>query len=381
MKAFVLNNISKAVLNDLSNKNLIVDDVNKADSILVRSFEMKDYKLPDTVLAVARAGAGVNNIPFKDYAKKGIVVFNTPGANANAVKELTLCALFLLSRDIIGGKNWVDDHKDNPDIATMAEKTKAQFAGNEIFGKKIAVLGLGKIGILVANACVHLGMEVYGYDPYLSNDNARLLDKKIKYFSKVEDCINNVDFITIHVPAIPATKGMLNQSLINKAAYGVKILNFARDTLINEDDLEKLLNENKVSKYITDFSNPRVTKFKNTIILPHLGASTSEAEDNCAVMAINQLVDYIDNGNIVNSVNLPSLNAGSKKSKHRICIIHNNAPEITTKLKTLLSDSGCNIKNMCSKVKDDLAYTIIDVDELNNVNFSTIDNIIRLRII
>ena len=292
MKAYCLNNISKVALAGLKAPDVIVEDINDADSILVRSADMHEMDLNKNILAVARAGAGVNNIPLDKYAEAGVVVFNTPGANANAVKELVLAGMLLASRDIIGGNNWIKENVANENVGKDAEKAKKAFAGNEIYGKKIAVLGLGAIGILVANACVDLGMKVVGYDPYLSIDNALKLSKKVVYEKFLNDAVRDADFITVHVPAMDSTKGMINKDVLYAATKGVVVLDFARDTLVNEKDLAEALNNGQVKKFVTDFANANVVKLPNTIVLPHLGASTDEAEDNCAFFSIGLLCKF-----------------------------------------------------------------------------------------
>jgi len=383
MKSFCLNNISKVALATLNNPDKIVEDVNEADSILVRSADMHEMKLGKNILAVARAGAGVNNIPLDDYAKEGVVVFNTPGANANAVKELVLAGMLLASRDIIGGNAWVKENQENPNVGKDAEKAKKAFAGNEIFGKKIAVLGLGAIGILVANACVDLGMKVTGYDPYLSIKNALKLNKKVNFVEKVQDAVRDADFITVHVPAMDATKGMLNKELFYQASKGVVVLDFARDTLVNEKDLEEALKNGQVKKFVTDFANANVVKLPNTIVLPHLGASTDEAEDNCALMAVAELKNFIENGNIQNSVNYPAVDAGIKPANFtRVCINHKNNPGIIAKFTNEISSKGANIESLVSQSKGEFAYTILDLDKNVDTNaLATVDGVLRVRVI
>ena len=287
MKAYCLDKISKVALATLKDGDKTVESLNEADSILVRSSKMHEMALPENILAVARAGAGVNNIPLQDYAEKGVVVFNTPGANANAVKELVIASLLLASRDIIGGNLWVKENAGDENIAKSAEKAKSQFAGNEVFHKSIAVLGLGAIGVLVANACVDLGMQVIGYDPYLSIHNAMLLNKRVTYVSSLEEAVKDVDFLTVHIPLADSTKGLIGKELISKMKDGATILNLSRDGIIDEAALENALEEGKIKKYVTDFANSNVVKMPNTMCFPHLGASTEEAEDNCALMAIS----------------------------------------------------------------------------------------------
>lgn len=380
MKAFCLNNISKVALDTIEGDDKIVETIEQADSILVRSAKMHDMALPENVLAVARAGAGVNNIPLDEYAKKGVVVFNTPGANANAVKELAIACLLLGSRDLIGGYEWVKENKDDADIAKAAEKAKAKFAGNELYHKTIAILGLGAIGVLVANACVDLGMKVIGYDPYLSIQNAMLLNKKVSYVSSLEEAVDNVDFLSVHIPLMDSTKGLINGDLLSKMKNGAVLLNLSRDGLINEEDLLKALEEGTIKKYITDFANPNVSKMPNTICLPHLGASTEEAEDNCALMAINQLKEYLENGNIVNSVNYPATDAGKKGQGVRICINHKNIPGMINNFTTVISKDGGNIASLVNKSRGEYAYTIIDTEkEVDESVLLSIEGVLRVR--
>ena len=382
MKAYCLNNISKVALATLSGADKIVEDIKDADSILVRSADMHEMDLDKNILAVARAGAGVNNIPLDKYADAGVVVFNTPGANANAVKELVLAGMLLASRDIIGGNQWVKANADNANVGKDAEKAKKAYAGNEIFGKKIAVLGLGAIGILVANACVDLGLKVIGYDPFLSIDNALKLNKKVVYEKNLNDAVRDVDFITIHVPALDSTKGMLNKDVLYAASKGVVVLDFARDTLVNEKDLEEALNNGQVKKFVTDFANANVVKLPNTIVLPHLGASTDEAEDNCAVMAVNELKDYIENGTILHSVNYPDVNAGAKSGQIRVCVNHKNAPGIIANYSAAISANGGNIVNLVSKSRGDYAYSVFDVDgKVDSDKIAKLEGVLRVRVI
>ena len=381
MKVFCLNKISPIALETLKEPDIVVNDINDADSILVRSQAMHDMSLNQNILAVARAGAGVNNIPVMEYAEKGIVVFNTPGANANAVKELVLCGLFLASRDVVGGAEWVIENKDDNDIAKTAEKAKSQFAGHEILGKTITVIGLGAIGVMVANSCIALGMKVRGYDPYLTINNAMKLSKSVEYFEKLEDAISGADFVTIHVPLMDATKGMLNKRLFNLFDDTV-LLNFSRDTLVNDDDLLEALNNGKVRKYVTDFANHKVVNMPNTLVIPHLGASTEEAEDNCAFMAIDELKHYLENGSINHSVNYPDVNCGPKESSKRVCVLHKNIPGIINKITSVISSSNTNIVNFINKSRGEYAYSVFDVDgEVDSNAIANLDNIIRIRII
>ena len=381
MKVFCLNKISPIALETIKAPDLIVNDMNSADSILVRSQVMHDMELGNNILAVARAGAGVNNIPLDKYASQGIVVFNTPGANANAVKELVLCGLFLASRDVVGGYEWVEQNKDDSDIAKTAEKAKSQFAGHEILGKTIAVIGLGAIGVMVANSCIALGMKVRGYDPYLTINNAMKLSKGVEYFEKLEEAISGADFVTIHVPLMDATKGMLNKKLFALFNDTV-LLNFSRDTLVNDDDLLEALNSGKVRKYVTDFANPKVVNMPHTIVIPHLGASTEEAEDNCAFMAIDELKHYLENGSINHSVNYPDVNCGPKESEKRVCILHKNVPGIINKITAVIVESNTNIVNMINKSRGDYAYSVFDVNkDIDSDKIANLSDIIKVRII
>ena len=381
MKAYCLNKISPLALKDLKAPDTIVEDINKADSILVRSQVMHDMALPNNILAVARAGAGVNNIPVMDYANNGVVVFNTPGANANAVKELVLCGLFLASRDIVGGAEWINQNKDDADISKTAEKAKSQFAGHEILGKTITVIGLGAIGLMVANACVHLGMSVRGYDPYLTVNNAVKLSKSVNYYEKLEDAIQGADYVTIHVPLLDSTKGMLNSKLF-KLFNDTVLLNFARDSLVNDDDLLKALSTGKVRKYVTDFANPKVVNMPNTVILPHLGASTEEAEDNCAYMAIDELKRYLENGSINHSVNYPDVSCGPKESELRVCVLHKNVPGIINKITSVISNTNSNIDNFINKSRGEFAYSVFDVDgKVDSNSIASLEGVIRVRVI
>ena len=342
-------------------------------------------ELPKSVVAVARAGAGVNNIPLDKYAEKGVVVFNTPGANANAVKEIVLSALLLASRDLIGGNEWVRENASDENIAKTAENAKAQFAGTEIKGKIIAVIGLGAIGVLVANACLNLGMSVIGYDPYLSQINALHLDRHVTYTSNLEEAIISADFVTIHVPAMDATKKMINKNIISKMKQGSVLLNFSRDVIVDEEYLKVALENGEVRKYVSDFANPLSVTMPNTIILPHLGASTEEAEDNCAAMACEEIMDYIENGNIKNSVNYPACDAGVCKTEGRIAVIHKNIAGVINKISDLFAQKNINIANMVSKAKGDYAYMVLDIDASAKAEFvgelEAVDGVVRARIV
>ena len=385
MKAYCLNNISKVALNTLKAPNEIVENIEDANCILVRSAKMHEMDLDKNILAVARAGAGVNNIPLEKYAENGIVVFNTPGANANAVKELVLCGLLLSCRDVIGGIKYIEENTTDEEIAAHAEKAKAKYAGFEVKGKTIAVIGLGVIGVLVANACINLGMKVIGYDPYLSIQNAMSLSKEVKYVEKIEEAIKEADFVTIHVPLNDSTKYMFNEKTFNNFKDNTILLNFSRDKLVNDNDLLNAINNKKVSKYVTDFANPDVVKLPNTICLPHLGASTEEAEDNCAIMAIEELDDYIKNGNIKNSVNYPNCDMGLRGENTRVTVMHRNIPNMIGQFTTILAEGQINIHNMTNKSRNEYAYSILDVE--GNVSdtvvekLSKIDGVLRVRVI
>ena len=381
MKAYCLNKISPIALESLKAPDAVVDDISNADSILVRSQAMHDMELGNNILAVARAGAGVNNIPVAKYAEQGIVVFNTPGANANAVKELVICGLFLASRDIVGGYEWVEQNKDDNDIAKTAEKAKSKFAGHEILGKTIVIIGLGAIGVMVANSCIALGMKVRGYDPYLTINNAMKLSKGVEYFEKLEDALYDADFITIHVPLLDSTKGMFNKKLFSLLNDTV-LLNFSRDTLVNDDDLLEALSNGQIRKYVTDFANPKVVNMPNTIVIPHLGASTEEAEDNCAFMAIDELKHYLENGSISHSVNYPDVNCGPKESEKRVCVLHKNIPGIINKITAVISISHSNIVNFINKSRGEYAYSVFDVDgDVSLDQIANLEDIIRVRVI
>ena len=361
-KIYCLNPISKIGLNKFRSGYTITDNIEEAHGVLVRSADMLTMEFPDALRAVARAGAGVNNIPLDRCSEKGIVVFNTPGANANGVKELVIAGLLLASRDIRGGMEWVRANSSDENIAKSAEKAKKAFAGHEIQGKKLGVIGLGAIGVMVANTAIDLGMEVYGYDPYISVGSAWNLKRDVHHSENVDELYENCDFITIHVPAMPATKGMINAEAIAKMKDGVKILNFARDTLVAEDDLAAALESGHVAQYITDFPTAKAVKMKNSVVLPHLGASTAESEDNCAVMAAAELQDYLDNGNILHSVNYPDCDAGVCRTESRIACLHGNLPGMISKFTSIMSEENINIANLTNKGRDKIAYTIIDID-------------------
>ena len=359
-----LNNISKKGTDQLPAGYELVDELAQADGVLVRSAQLHDTEFPESLLAIGRAGAGVNNIPLDRCADEGIVVFNTPGANANAVKELVLCGMLLASRGIIDGAAWCRDNADDENIAKSAEKAKKAFAGREIMGKKLGVIGLGAIGALVANAAVELGMDVYGYDPYVSVDAAWRLSKDVHHVTDLNDICAECDYITIHVPAMDSTKGMIGADQIALMKEDAVLLNFSRNTLVDEAALAEALDAGKLGRYVTDFANPTIMSAKNAIVLPHLGASTAEAEENCAVMAVHELVDYIDNGNITNSVNFPAVSLGARRPQgQRITVLHKNVPGVISGITDALADHGHNVANIISKAHGDYAYALIDIDD------------------
>ncbi len=368
MKYNCLNPIAPIGLNIFTDDYNKTDDVNEADMILVRSAAMHDMDFSDNLKAIARAGAGVNNIPLDKCAEKGIVVFNTPGANANGVKELVVAGLMLASRDIIGGVNWVQTIKGEAGVGKLVEKGKKQFAGTEIKGKKIGVIGLGAIGVLVANAATHLGMTVYGYDPFISVDSAWNLSRGVIHVKTREDIYKDCDYITVHTPLVEDenpdnnTKQMINKESIEKMKDGVVILNFARDLLVNDADMEVALKSGKIAKYVTDFPNDKTANMDGVITIPHLGASTEESEDNCAMMAVKQLMDFMENGNIKNSVNYPNCDAGICTTQGRIAILHRNIPKMLTQFTGSFAELNVNIANMVNKSRGEYAYTVIDID-------------------
>lgn len=357
-----LNNIAACGLKLFSDEYNTESSFEDAQAVLVRSAKMHDMELSDNLLAIARAGAGVNNIPLDKCAEEGIVVFNTPGANANAVKEQVIAAMLLASRDLIGGNKWVADNAEDPDIAKATEKAKKAFAGQEIKGKKLGVIGLGAIGQLVANAAIALGMEVYGYDPYISIDAAWNLSRTIKHIKSLDEIYSQCDYITIHVPLLDSTKQMINKEALDKMKDGVVLLNFARDLLVDEDALIEALDNGKVKKYVTDFANHTVAGHKGILVTPHLGASTEESEENCAVMAVKEVRDFLENGNIKNSVNFPNCDMGTCVAVGRIAICHKNIPNMISQFTKILGAEGLNIADMTNKSKGEYAYTLIDLE-------------------
>ena len=380
-----LNPIANVGLNLFSADYAKVDDVKEADAALVRSASVHDMDLGDKVVAIARAGAGVNNIPLDACAEKGIVVFNTPGANANGVKELVLAAMLYASRDLVGGIEWVQNNKDDANIAKTAEKEKKNFAGTEISGKKLGVIGLGAIGVLVANAATDLGMEVYGYDPYISVNAAWSLSGSVKHITNIDDIYRDCDFITLHVPLLDSTKKMIGADEIAKMKSNVIVLNFARDLLVDEEAMVAALDEGRVKHYVTDFANPTVAGRKGCIVTPHLGASTAESEDNCAIMAVRELRDYLENGNIVHSVNFPDCSMGACMTAGRIAVLHKNVKGMIGQYSSILGDADINVADMTNKSRGDYSYALIDVDSPvteDVVNkLKDIDGVLKVRII
>ncbi len=380
-----LNPIAEVGLNKFTAQYEKVYDLKDAQGALVRSASMHETELPESLLAVARAGAGVNNIPLDKCAEKGIVVFNTPGANANGVKELVFAGMLLASRDIVGGINWVKENSDNPDIAKAAEKEKKKFAGVEIQDKKLGIIGLGAIGVRVANAAKHLGMTVYGYDPYISVDAAWNLSRDIKHVLNVEEIYSECDIITIHVPLMDSTKNTINEEAIERMKDGVIILNFARDLLCDEEAVLAGIASGKIAKYVSDFPNPTTAGKENCIVIPHLGASTEESEDNCAKMAVKELMDYLENGNIRNSVNYPACDMGVCNAPGRVAILHKNIAKMISQFSGVFADEGINISDMVNKSKGEYAYTMMDVETIITDSFvkklSQIDGVIRVRVV
>ncbi len=357
-----LNPIASIGLDLFSEDYKKVEDIKAADAVLVRSAAMHEMELPERLLAVARAGAGVNNIPLDKCAEKGIVVFNTPGANANGVKELVFAGMLYASRDIVGGIRWCLENQNDENIAKTAEKQKKNFAGTEIAGKKLGVIGLGAIGVLVANAAVHMGMEVYGYDPYISVSAAWNLSRSVKHISNVEDIYRECDYITLHVPLLDSTRKMIGTDAIRLLKPTAIVLNFARDLLVDEEAMVDALAAGKVFRYVSDFPNPVTVGAKGCIVTPHLGASTAESEDNCAIMAVRELRDYLENGNIIHSVNFPDCNMGACTTAGRISILHRNEKGMLSLYTKLLGDAGMNIDEMANKSRGDYAYALFDVD-------------------
>lgn len=380
-----LNPIAGVGLDLLSDEYNKVDDIKDAQAVLVRSAAMHDMELPKTLEVVARAGAGVNNIPLDKCAEAGIVVFNTPGANANGVKELVFAGMLLAARDVVGGIEWVKGEEGNADVAKLAEKQKKNFAGSEIAGKKLGVIGLGAIGVKVANAATHLGMEVYGYDPYISVNAAWSLSRNVNHVNAVEEIYKNCDYITIHVPLLDSTKKMINAEAIAMMKPTTVVLNFARDLLVDEEEMVAALEEGKIAKYVSDFPNPTTVGKKGCIVTPHIGASTEESEDNCAVMAVKEIRDFLENGNITHSVNYPDCNMGECKSAGRLLLLHRNVKGMISSYTSILGDANINISDMTNKSRGDYACTLLDVDapvtkEVEE-KLQTLDGVLKVRIV
>ena len=380
-----LNPIAQVGLEKFTGNFEKTDDIKEAQGVLVRSASMHDMDLPEGLLAVARAGAGVNNIPLDECAGRGIVVFNTPGANANGVKELVIAGMLLASRDVVGGINWVESAKDEADIAKMAEKEKKKFAGTEIQDKKLGIIGLGAIGVRVANVAKHLGMEVYGYDPYISVDAAWNLSRDIKHVLDINEIYEQCDIITIKDPLMASTKNTINKEAIDKMKDGVIILNFARDLLVEETAVLDAIKAGKVRKYVSDFPNPTTAGKEGCIVIPHLGASTEESEDNCAKMAVKELMNYLENGNIVNSVNFPGCDMGVCENAGRIAIMHKNVANMISRFTGIFGESGLNISDMTNKSKGEYAYTMMDLDVPASDDIvkklEAVDGVIRVRVV
>lgn len=384
-KYHCLNPISAVGLDQLDENYVNVETAKGADAILVRSAKMHEMEFDKNLKVIARAGAGVNNIPLERCAEEGVVVFNTPGANANGVKELVIAGMLLAARDIIGGINWVQEYEEDGDIAKITEKKKKVFAGTELEGKKLGVIGLGAIGVLVANAAVHLGMEVYGYDPYVSVDSAWRLSRNIHHAKTADEIYKECDYITVHVPALEDTKGMINKDAIGLMKKGVVILNFARDVLVNQEDIVDALVSEKVRCYVTDFPTKEIVGVRGAIVIPHLGASTEESEDNCAKMAAAEVKDFLENGNITHSVNFPDCDMGAKGEGERITILHKNIPNMIGQFTALLAEKNMNIEVMTNKSRKEYAYTMLDVDgtvsEDVEAQLAAVEGVLKVRVI
>ena len=384
-KYHCLNPISAVGLDQLDENYVNVETAKGADAILVRSAKMHEMEFDKNLKVIARAGAGVNNIPLERCAEEGVVVFNTPGANANGVKELVIAGMLLAARDIIGGINWVQEYEEDGDIAKITEKKKKVFAGTELEGKKLGVIGLGAIGVLVTNAAVHLGMEVYGYDPYVSVDSAWRLSRNIHHAKTADEIYKECDYITVHVPALEDTKGMINKDAISLMKKGVVILNFARDVLVNQEDIVDALVSEKVRCYVTDFPTKEIVGVRGAIVIPHLGASTEESEDNCAKMAAAEVKDFLENGNITHSVNFPDCDMGAKGEGERITILHKNIPNMIGQFTALLAEKNMNIEVMTNKSRKEYAYTMLDVDgtvsEDVEAQLAAVEGVLKVRVI
>lgn len=384
-KIHCLNAIANVGTDIFDENYKLTDNIEEADAIMVRSAAMGDMDFSENLLAIARAGAGVNNIPLERCADAGIVVFNTPGANANGVKELVICGMLLAARDVVGGIEWTRSIKDSDTIAKDVEKGKKNFAGGEIKGKKLGVIGLGAIGAEVANAAASLGLEVLGYDPFISVNAAWRLSRKIKHITDINEIFRECDYITLHVPLTDDNKGMIGKNSIPQMKDGVVILNFARDLLVDDDEMEKALESGKVARYVTDFPNTKSAKMEKAIVIPHLGASTQESEDNCAVMAANELVDYLENGNIKNSVNFPSCDMGVCQVEGRVALLHQNIPNMIGQITSAFAKNGYNISDLTNKSKGSKAYTLIDIESKASDSLvkelNAIDGILKVRVI
>lgn len=384
-KYHCLNPISAVGMNKLDENYVKTENADEADVILVRSAKMHEMEFGKNLKAIARAGAGVNNIPLDKCAEEGIVVFNTPGANANGVKELVIAGMLLAARDVVGGIQWVQEFEEDGDIAKIAEKKKKAFAGTELSGKKLGVIGLGAIGVLVANVATHLGMEVYGYDPYVSVDSAWRLSRNIHHAKTADEIYKECDYITVHVPALEDTKGMINKDAISLMKKGVVILNFARDVLVNQEDIVDALVSEKVRCYVTDFPIKEIVGVRGAIVIPHLGASTEESEDNCAKMAAAEVKDFLENGNITHSVNFPDCDMGAKGEGERITILHKNIPNMIGQFTALLAEKNMNIEVMTNKSRKEYAYTMLDVDgtvsEDVEAQLAAVEGVLKVRVI
>ena len=384
-KIYCFNAISKKGTDLLTDAYGLTDQLQEAEGVLVRSAALHDTEFPESLLAIARAGAGVNNIPLERCAEEGIVVFNTPGANANGVKELVIAGLMLASRDVAGGIQWCQSIKDDPNIAKAVEKGKKAFAGVEIKGKKLGVIGLGAIGAEVANAAAALGMEVYGYDPYISVNAAWGLSRDVRHITSLDTIYQECDYITVHVPLTDSTKGMIGAASIAQMKDGVRVLNFARDLLVDDDAMAAALESGKVSCYVTDFPNPKSAQMKHAVTIPHLGASTEESEDNCARMAVEELMDFLENGNIRNSVNYPACDMGVCRCASRVTVMHLNIPNMIGQITGTLASGNVNITDMTNKSRDKVAYTMLDLetpaDEITIQKLNAIKGVLRVRVI
>lgn len=380
-----MNQIAQFGLDHFTEDYKQTENMEEADALLVRSAALHEVDFPENLKAIARAGAGVNNIPLTKCADQGIVVFNTPGANANGVKELVLAGMLLAARDIIGGVNWVQSERMNEDISKLAEKQKKQFAGHEIQGKKLGIIGLGAIGVQVANAATHLGMEVLGYDPYISVEAAWNLSRNIHHITNVDDIYKECDYITIHVPLMDSTKGMINAEAIEKMKDGVVVLNYARDLLVDEKAMVDALKRGKVARYMTDFPNTTTAGAKGVIVTPHLGASTEEAEENCARMAVKEVRCYLEHGNIQHSVNYPDCDMGIPSYPARVAICHKNVKNMLSQFTTILGDANYNIGNMTNKSRGDYAYSMFDLESPASPELikklETVDGVLKVRVI